>query len=63
MWTPYLLGQVFFLSSKDSMLIFEEEKRAPLHASDYFAVGSFSIANDKKEYKTIFTFTSSKIRV
>ena len=44
------------------MLIFEEEKRALLHASDNFAVGSFSIANDKKEYKTIFTFTSLKIR-
>ena len=44
------------------MLIFEEEKRAPLHDSDYFAGGYFSIANDKKEYKTIFTFTSSKIR-
>ena len=45
------------------MLIFEEEKRAPLHASDYFAVGSrsYSIANDKKEYKTFLLLLHQKL--
>ena len=50
-----------FSSYQDSMLIFEEEKRAPLHASDYFAVGSYSIANDKKEYKTFLLLLHQKL--
>ena len=43
------------------MLIFEEEKRAPLHASDYHVVGSYTIANDKKEYKTFLLLLHQKL--